>query len=178
MAAGMTNPMFDPSQMDPQMMNQMAQMLQRLPRGQMQRLQSLVQKAMAGKDVTREAAEFERSLPPDFKNMLEGFKGMPGFPGMGVEGVAGGEALAPEVEEPADEMSVDDARSIVAKALAEGKISKEQADQLLGAAAELPQPEQEQEQAHDYGLTSSQEESHQSEQGSRFSKLWKSMKGK
>src|SRR5437868_1454584 len=46
---------FDPSQLDPQWMAQFSGALQRLPKGQMQRLQAMMQKAMSGKDVTREA---------------------------------------------------------------------------------------------------------------------------
>src|SRR4051812_29694277 len=50
-ASGATgnNPMAN---MDPQVMMQVSQALQRLPKGQLQRLQNLMQKAMSGKDVT------------------------------------------------------------------------------------------------------------------------------
>src|SRR6185437_6087594 len=41
--------------MDPQYIKQVTQALQRLPKGQMQRLQSIMQKAMSGKDVSAEA---------------------------------------------------------------------------------------------------------------------------
>src|SRR4051812_43394405 len=50
-------PGFDPKvleNMDPQWMGQVSQALQRLPKGQLQRLQSIMQKAMHGKDVTDE----------------------------------------------------------------------------------------------------------------------------
>jgi hypothetical protein len=131
MPAGMPGGMpggFDPSQMDPAMLAQMTQMLQRLPRGQMQKLQSIMQKAMAGKDVTREAAEFERLLPPDMKEMLAGFQ-MPGMEGM--------DAAAPVVAESesktstADDLTVDEARRIVEQAVAEGKLTRAEADKLL-----------------------------------------------
>src|SRR5689334_996672 len=49
---------WDPSalaNLDPQMMQQFSQALQRLPKGQLQRMQSMMQKAMSGKDVTAEA---------------------------------------------------------------------------------------------------------------------------
>src|SRR5690606_32545421 len=72
MGAGMVG--FDPSQMDPQMMMQMAQALQRLPRNQMNKLQSIMQRAMAAEDVSKEAAELERMLPPKFKQMMEQFQ--------------------------------------------------------------------------------------------------------
>ena len=37
---------FDPSQLDPAMLMQMSQMLQRLPKGQMQKLQAIMTRAM------------------------------------------------------------------------------------------------------------------------------------
>src|SRR5271156_2075961 len=67
--------------MDPAMMSQAAQMLQRLPKGQLAKLQSIMQRAMAGKDVAREAEEFQKTLPPEFQQMLTSFAMMSG--GMG-----------------------------------------------------------------------------------------------
>lgn len=60
----------DPSQFDPAMLQQMTQALTRLPRGQMQKLQSLMQKAMLGKDVSQEAKAFEATLPVEFQSLL------------------------------------------------------------------------------------------------------------
>ncbi len=62
---------FDPSQFSPEMMAQFTQMFQRLPKGQIQRFQSIMQKAMAGKDVSRESAEFEGTLPVEFQKMMQ-----------------------------------------------------------------------------------------------------------
>lgn len=124
----------DPRQMDPKMMSQMMQALNRLPRGQMQRLQSLMQKAMAGKDVSLEAEEFEKTLPSEFKSLIQGFQ---------ASGMAGGgpmpetplPATAPEAD---DSMSEKDAMQIVAQAAAEGKISTDQAQELLGQIPNVP----------------------------------------
>src|SRR6185295_17763428 len=102
--------------LDPQMLMQFSQALQKLPKGQMQRLQAIMQKAMAGKDVTREAEEFEKTLPPEFKTMMQSFK-MP-------DEQAGGEAppTAEASETPA--MSEEEARRLVAEAAEQGKISE------------------------------------------------------
>lgn len=146
---------FDPSQMDPQMMMQLSQALQRLPRGQMQRLQGIMQKAMSGQDVTREAGEFEKTLPAEFKSMLAGLQmpGMMGAPGElpapGDEPMAGGGAETGE-----SGMTADEARAIVEKAAAEGKISQEQAETVLSGA---PKSEEEK---------------------SKVSKFWRSITGK
>lgn len=115
-------PGFDPSQagqMDPQMMMQLSQAIQRLPRGQMQRLQSIMQKAMSGKDVSREAEEFEKTLPVEFQSMLQGFKA-PESPSA---------SILPETN--SSGMTEADAKRIVEQAIAEGKISEAQAAPLL-----------------------------------------------
>lgn len=133
-----TQPAFDSSQLpqyDPQMMTQFAQAFQRLPKGQLQRLQSIMQKAMSGKDVTREAAELEASLPPDFQEMLKGFQ-MPGMPNAEVsEAGAGGQTpTPPSTGGEAPVMTEEEARALVAKAASEGKISQDQAETLLKPA--------------------------------------------
>lgn len=176
---------FDVNSLDPQWMMQFSQALQRLPAGQMQKLQAIMQKAMAGKDVTREAADFEKHLPPQFQSLLKSFKmpeGAAGAPGMGMPGgmpgfPAGMEnplaGMSPEeiqkqmasfmessqaIEaESAPAMDENEAKKIVAAALAEGKISQEQAASVLG---------------------SGESNAAGGESGSKFSKLWKSVKGK
>lgn len=71
--ANTENPMagFDPSKMDLEWLATFSAAIQRLPKGQMARLQNLMQKAMAGKDVARELEEFQRTLPPSFQEMLK-----------------------------------------------------------------------------------------------------------
>lgn len=65
---------FDPAAMqaalNPEWAQQFAEMVKRLPKGQMQRLQGLMRKAMAGTDVSREMAEFEKTLPTGFQSLL------------------------------------------------------------------------------------------------------------
>lgn len=106
---------FDPSKADPAMMAQMTKALQRLPRGQLMKLQTIMQRAQAGQDVSREAAEFERILPPEFSQMA---MQMMMAQGMGAEA-------------PAD-MNADEAKKIVAQAVSEGKMTEDQARELLG----------------------------------------------
>jgi uncharacterized protein YecA (UPF0149 family) len=111
---------FDPSQMDPAMMQQMAKSLQRLPRGQLTKLQSIMQRAMSGQDVTREASEFERMLPPEFQQMAMQMMMAQNMASAGV---------TPAEDKP---MDADEAKKIVAKAVAEGKMTEAQAKELLG----------------------------------------------
>ncbi len=117
---------FDPSKADPAMMSQMTKALQRLPRGQLQKLQGIMQRAQAGQDVSREAGEFERMLPPEFSQMAMQM--------MMAQGMGGG----------APEMDSDEAKKIVAQAVADGKMTEAQASELLGgqdSAAILAQSE-------------------------------------
>ena len=64
-------PSFDPSKMDLEWLATFSSAIQRLPKGQLSRLQALMQKAMAGKNVTRELEEFQRTLPPSFQELLK-----------------------------------------------------------------------------------------------------------
>jgi hypothetical protein len=64
-------PNFDPSKMDLEWLATFSSAIQRLPKGQLARLQALMQKAMAGKNVARELEEFQRTLPPSFQEMLK-----------------------------------------------------------------------------------------------------------
>lgn len=119
---------FDPSKVDPQMIAQMGQIMRQIPKAQLMRLQSVMQKAMAGKDVREEAAELERSLPPHLQESLRAM-GMAAMGGMGMPGA----------EESAKDLSVDDAKAIVEKAMKEGKISSDQAEELLKVEGTAPE---------------------------------------
>lgn len=106
---------FDPSKADPAMMAQMTKTLQRLPRGQLMKLQNIMQRAQSGQDVSREAQAFESMLPPEFSQMAMQM--------MMAQGMGGGAS---------PEMDASEAKQIVAKAVAEGKMTEAQASELLG----------------------------------------------
>jgi hypothetical protein len=120
---------FDPNQINPQMMMKLSQALQRLPRGQMQRLQALMQKAMAGKDITREAQELEKTLPSEFQELMQSAN---------LAGMLGGAAGLPAATPEQTPMNIEEAKDIVAEAVASGKISHEQAAELLSSTATAP----------------------------------------
>jgi hypothetical protein len=63
-------PSFDPSKMDLTWLAEFSSAIQRLPKGQLNQLQFLMQKAMSGKDVTRELEELQRKLPPSVQELL------------------------------------------------------------------------------------------------------------
>ena len=63
-------PQFDPSKMDLNWLAEFSSAIQRLPKGQLQQLQAIMQKGMSGKDVGRELEEFQRKLPPSVQQLL------------------------------------------------------------------------------------------------------------
>lgn len=121
--SGALPPGVDPSKLDPAMMAQFNQALMRMPRGQLQKLQSIMQRAMAGQDVTREAAELDRLMPPELKQMAQSM-------GMGMGMGAPGAAAAAEPE-----LSESEARKIVEEAARSGKLSEAEAAGLLAGQA-------------------------------------------
>ncbi|NBU20588.1 hypothetical protein EBS43_04095 [bacterium] len=143
-AAQSSSPM-DPGMfgnMDPQLMTQVAQAVQRLPKGQMHRLQSLMQKAMSGKDVAQEAAEFEKTLPLEFQNLMRSFAMQSALASQAQQASANEDTTAGS----SPEMTVDQAKEVIEKAAAAGKISTQEAEQLLqvseteGATSETQKP--------------------------------------
>ena len=111
---------FDPAKLDSQMMVQFSQLMARLPKGQLQKLQSIMQRAMRGEDVSREAQHLEKSLPVELQQLLVSLSGqMTGGPMAGAQMPINGD------------MSEEEARRIVAAAAKEGKISSTQAQDLL-----------------------------------------------
>ncbi len=133
---------MDPRMMenfDPAMMAQVSQALQRLPRGQMQQLQVLMQKAMSGQDVTSEAAIFEKNLPPDFQNLMMSMAGS-----FGGAMPAGADPTPGDIEvSPAstpESMTLDKAREVILNAMADGSLSREEGEKLLQTNTGTPAP--------------------------------------
>jgi len=126
---------------DPALMSQATQALQRLPRPQLQKLQSLMQRAMAGKDVSQEAAAFEKMLPPEFQSMMQGLAMQMGGMGALGGGMPGMPTTAPVAEETAfsetstGDMSIEEAKKIIEAAASSGKISGDEAEKLLQVEA-------------------------------------------
>jgi hypothetical protein len=142
-----TFPNFDPSKMDPKVLMELSQLLRQLPPEQLQKMQSLMHNMMAGFDVSREMEEFEKTLPPGFREKLMSsmmgampggmpggaMGGMPGFQGKIVP--PGSEDSGPEVttEASSSEMGVREARLTILRAVAAGQLPPEEAERLLFA---------------------------------------------
>jgi hypothetical protein len=127
------NPGFDPSKMDPKVLMELSQLVQQLPPEQLGRMQTMMHNAMAGFDVKREMEEFEKSLPPGFREKIVALMG-----GQGASTFGGGAASAPlsKAEQPPIEVAsplsdVREARMTVLRAVAHGQMSPEDAEQIL-----------------------------------------------
>jgi hypothetical protein len=125
-------PGFDPSKVDPAAMAQMAQLVQRLPKGQIQKIQALMQKAMSGKDVSVEAQELERSMPAEILQQMAAFA--PGL--LGAAGIDQAELEKEAAAATSAEMDQSEARRIIEDAVKEGRLTPEEAQAALAGAAE------------------------------------------
>jgi len=106
---------MDPSKMDPKVLMELSQMIQQLPPDKLTRMQSIMHNMMAGFDVKAELEEFEKSLPPGFRERL-----------MSVMA-----PQAPAFELPPAEMDMRQARLTLLQGVAQGRITPEQAEKLL-----------------------------------------------
>lgn len=120
----MMNPFMDPSKMDPKLLVELTQIVRQLPPEQISRMQSLMHNMMAGIDVRREMEEFEKSLPPGFREKLVAIMG-PSMP----EPPSG----MTQVETSSAPLELDErgARLTILRAVAEGKLSPEEAEKAL-----------------------------------------------
>lgn len=124
-------PPFDPSKMDPKILMKLSQLIAQLPPAQISRLQSLMHNMTAGFDVANDLAQFEKDLPPGFRENLVSILSEQGQLDT-VKPVASAPVPAGTsiTEEPA-EMNIKEARLTILRAVAEGNLSPEQAEALL-----------------------------------------------
>ena len=125
-------PSFDPSKMDPKALMELSQLFQQLPPSELGKMQSLMHNMMAGHDVQKEMEEFERNLPPGFREKLMTLiGGQGGFPSMGQSKPIDVKPISGLSQEAAAEMDLHQARITILQAVAEGHMSPEQAEGLL-----------------------------------------------
>jgi hypothetical protein len=113
---------FDPSKMDPKLLMEMSQLIQQLPPDQLNRMQTLMHNMMAGFDVRAEMEAFESSLPPGFREKLVSI--------LGTQGFAPPSSSQSEIP-PKNPQNVDEARLTVLWAVAEKRVTPEEALKML-----------------------------------------------
>lgn len=120
-------PSMDPSKLDPKVLMQLSQLIQELPPQHLSRMQTIMHNGMAGFDVRKEMEEFEKSLPPGFRERLLGIMG-------GAPSPVSPVSVAPVQEtssQDKDNMSIREARLTILRAVANGQMSPEEAEKLL-----------------------------------------------
>lgn len=124
MPPGMSLPEgFDPNSIDPAWIGQFQNAMKRLPRAQLQKFQTLMQKAMSGQDITAEAAVLEKTLPSELQNLMRMAPGLNAMSNM----------MA--ANQTAGQMDESAAKKVIEEAVKAGKISREEADKLLAGPA-------------------------------------------
>lgn len=114
---------FDPSKMDPRLIGEISQLMATLPPDMMMKMQTLMHNAMAGIDVRKDTEDFERALPPEFREKMARI--LYQAHGVAVE------------ETPADSSgttipgNIDEARLTILRAVQAGKLSPDAALKAL-----------------------------------------------
>lgn len=125
---------FDPSKMDPKLLMELSRLVQQLPPHQLQKMQTLMHNMMAGYDVKKEMEEFEKSLPPGFREKLAALmvgQAGGGFPFQNQEAPSTSSEPTLQSSTTAAEMNLHEARLTILRAVAEGQMSPEEAEKLL-----------------------------------------------
>ncbi len=132
-------PGFDPSKMDPKVLMELSQLIQKLPAEQLSRMQTLMHNTMAGYDMKKEMEDFERDLPPDFREKIVKILGSsitpPAQEIIDVSPVQPIQPIQKETSSPSvestGEMNLHQARLTILRAVASGSIQPEEAEKLL-----------------------------------------------
>ncbi len=107
-------------------MLELSRVIQQLPPAQLSRVQTLMHNMMAGFDVRKEMEEFEKSLPPGFRDKLMGLMGNQGISPVGFP-----QTSSETVIEVTPVNDVRDARLTLLRAVASGSLSPEDAERVL-----------------------------------------------
>jgi hypothetical protein len=131
-------PPLDPSKMDPKLLMELSQLIQQLPPEQLNRMQLVMHNMRAGFDVRKDLEEFERSLPPGFREKLMAILAKHGAAPGATDSSSAPETYTqsePEAEpvSPSD-MNLREARRTILRAVAEGRMAPDEAEKLLFAA--------------------------------------------
>jgi hypothetical protein len=130
--------------MDPKVMMQVSELIRQLPPDKLQKMQTLMHNMAAGFNVQQEMEEFERSLPPGFREkmmaLMAGPAGQQMTAGFGTSSASSAEATPVRPSSPTSSMSEDagmdlhEARMTILRAVADGRMSPDEAEKLLFTA--------------------------------------------
>ncbi|MCM2321847.1 MAG: hypothetical protein NDJ90_01135 [Oligoflexia bacterium] len=133
-------PSFDPSKMDPKLLLELSQLIRELPPEKLNQMQALMHNMMAGFDVRRELEDFEKSLPPGFRERLMAILAKQAAAEASIatsaSPVASTETATPPeaagiAATPAADRDIRQARLTLLQAVADGRLSPEEAERTL-----------------------------------------------
>jgi len=113
---------FDPSKLDPKLIAEISELMRTLPAPMMMKMQTIMHNSMAGIDVRKDMEEFERGLPPGFREKMAKIMYQAG-------GVV--DVLATPEDKTAPLESMDDARLTILNAVKNGTLTPEAALRAL-----------------------------------------------
>ena len=117
--------MFDPSKLSPQAIAEITSLMSSLTPEQMMKMQTIMHNTMAGFNTTQEMADFERSMPPSFREKMARIMYMAN----GIEVPTQASTAAPTITTPPKNET--DARLIILQSVAGGLMSPEDALKIL-----------------------------------------------
>lgn len=118
-------PGFDPSKLDPKVVQELTELMRTLPPEKLMQMQSMMHNSMAGFDIAKDVQAFESSLPPEFRARLAKIMLAAGPLPADAFFAAKPTAVPPPVK------NVDDARLTLLYAVRDGSLSPEEALKAL-----------------------------------------------
>ena len=119
-------PGFDPSKLDPKVVQELTDLMRTLPPEKLMRMQTMMHNSMAGFDISVDVQSFERDLPPDFRAKLAKI-----LLTAGPLPTASTSDPATDSAPPPVPSSIDEARLTILRAVRDGSLSPEDALQAL-----------------------------------------------
>ena len=125
-------PGFDPSKLDPKLISEITELMSTLPPAEIMKMQSLMHNAMAGFDVKKDMEEFEKNLPPGFREKMAGIMYRAyGVPADQTVGASSGTVAGPASANAPIPGSVAQARLTILEGVAQGRMSPNEALKVL-----------------------------------------------
>jgi hypothetical protein len=124
---------LDPSKMTPEVVAGLTEAMRMLTPAQMMKIQTLMHNQMAGFDVSKEMMEFEQSLPAGFREKIAKLLYQAHGVAVSAQATVPAQAMEPKLEEAKAEepKTMDDARLVILRSVAQGLMSPEEALKVL-----------------------------------------------
>ena len=120
---------IDPSKLSPQAIAELSELMSTLSMDQMMKMQTLMHNAMGGFDITKDMAEFEKSLPSSFREKMARIAYMAN--GIEVPAKSGSPTVATSAAPLENPTNMNEARLVILRSVASGLMPAEEALRVL-----------------------------------------------